>query len=331
MPLYADVRAPIPRPPLTGLLASASALGVLEGTLNVTERPGDDGFTAPEPYDPTQATGPDSTAPERVGGVQFLPNPCAGGGTFDPCDPEATPLVDPSEFPDYTQSGGIGLKVGIGPCSTLDGYTREESRRIAAEFLNVRQHYLAGREFWRGEQATAAGLPNFFLADASTTSIIGTDLAPCGALGALESAIAGVGSDVEHDLVCSGARGIIHASPAVAVAWTSNYLAYRQGNQLYTTALNTPIITGPGYDGTGPGYDGPDEAQSGYSWAYATGWLQVRLDQPFLPEREMSIDLDTNAYVQWASRGFNVAVDTCCVAAVQIALGDCSPEWGSAP
>lgn len=329
MPLYADVRAPIPRPPVTGLLSSAATLGVLDGTLGVTED-ASSGGPAPEPYDASQQTGPESTAPERVGGVSFLPSPCTGGGTFDPCSPAADPVVEAADFPAYTESAGVPLKVGVS-CTAQDTYVRENGRRIAAEWLNVRQHYLAAREFWRGEQAQASGWPNFYLADASTTETVGTDLAPCGALAALESAIAGVARDAEADSVCGGARGIIHASPAVAVAWTMNYLAYRVGSQLYTAALNTPIITGPGYDGTGPGYDGPSEPVSGYSWAYATGWLQVRLDTPWLPDMEWSVDPATNEYVQWAQRGVNVAVDTCCTAAVQVALGDCSPEWGSAP
>lgn len=333
MVLYADVRAPIPRPPENGLLYAANRLGLLDGVLDITGR-GEPAPTQPPAQTgpaETADTGPESTADERVGGVTFLPNPCTGGGTYDPCDPAATPLIEPSAFPDAVQSAGFPVKIGVGPCDTRDGYTRDESTRIALEHLNVRQHYIVGREFWRGDQATESGLPTPFLADSSATSIAGEGLSVCGGLALLEEVIAGVATDGEGVAYCGGARGLIHASPALATAWSMNYLATRDPatGLLRTTGMGTYIISGPGYDGTGPGYSGPEETGDGESWAYATGYLQVRLLSAQTPPRNESIDKATNAYTQWAERGANVALDGCCAAAVQIDLGDCSVVPGS--
>lgn len=333
MPLYASVDAPIPRPPENGLLHVAARLGVLDGVLDITNR-GESAPTQPPTGSgrpETQSFGPESTPEERVGGVSFLPSPCSGGNTYDPCNPDAEPLASPSGFPDAVYSAGFPVKVGVGPCDTRDGYTRDESERIALEWLNVRQHYIVGREFWRGEQATASGLPTPFLADSTMSTVIGEDLSVCGGLGLLEEAIAGVATDSEDASLCGGARGLIHASPALATAWSMNYLATRDPltGLLRTTGMGTIIISGPGYDGTGPGYSGPEETSDGESWAYATGWFQARLDAPQLPPRRESIVKSTNEYTQWAERGANIALDTCCTVAVQIDLGDCSLVDGS--
>lgn len=279
----------------------------------------------------TQDFEADATFDEEVGGVNFLPNPCSGGGTYDPCSPAAEPLIEPSAFPASVNSAGFPVKVGVGPCSTQDRFIRDNSQRIALEWLNVRQHYIVGREFWRGDQANESNLPTPYLTDPTMSTVIGTGLGICGALGLLEEAIAGVASDDDGGSLCGGARGLIHASPALATAWSMNYLATRDpvSGLLRSTGMGTVIISGPGYDGTGPGYSGPDEEVDGETWAYATGYLQARLNAPQLPDLASSINRATNQYTQWAERGANIAVDTCCTVAVQAVLGDCSNVSGS--
>lgn len=327
MPLYQPVAAPPKLPPQNGLLQAARLLGMLvDGTMAAVEGPAP---TEP-PEGQQQSAGRDAW--HRVGGVNFLSGPCEGGGTYDPCDPAATPLVDTSEFPAGTEVAGFPVKVGV-ECTTNDPYTRDESSRIATEFLNWRQHYLIGREFWRGEQATAAGWPNFFLADASVTETIGVGLSPCGAMGLLEEAAAGVATNAAGEFYCGGYQSIIHASPALAAAWARDFTVERVGNPNGGMYLITPqgtiVITGPGYDGTGPGYDGPEDASEGETWAYLTGMLQVRLSPTEVYDRTSGINRATNVYQQWATRAANVAVDSCCSLAVQVDLGSCSTESGT--
>lgn len=327
MPLYQPVDPPPKRPPQNGLLQAARLLNLLvDGNMSAVD--------APAPTEPPEGQGQTAEREmwHRVGGVNFLPGPCDGGGTWDPCDPAATPLVTSSEFPAGVESAGFPLKVGV-ECTTQDPYTRENARRIAVEFLDWRQHYLVGREFWRGEQATASGWPNFFLADSSQTETIGVGLSTCGALGLLEEAAAGVATNAAGEPFCGGYQAIIHASPALVNAWSRDFLIERVGNpntgQYMITPQGTIVITGPGYDGTGPGYDGPEDAPEGESWAYLTGMLQVRLSPVQVYDRKSSIDYDTNAYEQWAVRAANVAVDDCCALAVQADLGECSVESGT--
>lgn len=328
MPLYQPVAPPPKRPPQNGLLQAARLLGMLvDGTMSAVEGP------APtEPPEGQQQT-TDREAWHRVGGVSFLADPCTGGGTFDPCDPSAEPLVAADTFPAGTESAGFPVKAGV-ECVTTDRYTRDESAAIATRYLDWRQHYLIGREFWRGEQATAAGWPNFYLADSSQTTTIGVGLSPCGALGLLEEAAAGVATDTEGSTYfCGGSQAIIHASPALANAWARDFTVERVGNPNQGMYLITPqgtiVITGPGYDGTGPGYDGPEDVGEGETWAYLTGWLQVRLSPTEVYTRESSVNKDTNSYEQWAVRAANVAADSCCALAVQAVLGDCSVESGT--
>ena len=130
-----------------------------------------------------------------------------------------------------------------------------------------------------------------------------------------EEAISGVAEDVygseDDTIVCGGARGYIHASPALAVAWARDYNVEWEGGILVTTATRTPVIAGPGYDGTGPGYPGPEEVDDSDTWAYATGPFDVRLSPTMLQERRDSIDKNTNVYTQWAERAANVATDSC--------------------
>lgn len=331
MPLYRGVNPPVPRPPRTGLLQAARVLGFLSGQMASTEGP------APtEP--PSQGEREGSWVPDQnitanentwheVGGVSWLPFPCAGGGTYDPCAPAATPLIDASEFPEGVQSAGFPVKYGV-ECTATDPYTREQSAIYATRMLDVRQHYIIGREFWRGEQATESGWPNVYLTDASTTQTIGVGLSTCGALALLEEAIAG-NAISGSDLVCSGAQGYIHASPALATAWARDYNVVWEGGVLVTTSTRTPVISGPGYDGTGPGYPSPEEQGEGESWAYATGPFDVRLSPTQTIARRDSINKATNVYTQWAERAANVATDACCITAVQVDLGSCSTESGT--
>lgn len=326
MPLYQPVPPPPRRPPPGGLLQAARLLGFLDGTMSAVEA-----LPPTEPPEGQQQSA-ERDAWHRVGGVNFLPGPCAGGGTFDPCDPSADPVTS-ADFPAGTESAGFPVKVGV-ECTAVDPYTRDESRRIATEYLDWRQHYLIGREFWRGEQATASGWPNLFLTDTSTTTTIGVGLSTCGALGKLEEAAAGVATNQAGEFYCGGYQSLIHASPALANAWARDYLVMREGGQngsFLITAQGTPVITGPGYDGTGPGYDGPEDASEGESWAYLTGPLQVRLSPTQVPDRRQSVTKTTNDYEQWAWRAANVAVDGCCVLAVQADLGSCSVESGTGP
>jgi len=318
MPLYANVAPPPRRAPDNGLLVVAQRLGLLEGMLAASD--GDAPTVPPDMPSgvvPDNATGGNVRQWHEVGGVNFLPEPCLGGGTYDPCDPDAAPLVDASAYPAGVEVAGFPIKVGVS-CSAVDPYTRDESRRAAVSTLNVFQHRIAADEFWNGTQAQESSWPNPYLADAATP-IVGSDLSTCGALARLEEAVAGNAVGSGPTFYCGGAQGLIHASPALATAWSKDYLVHREGG-LLVTALGTVVVSGPGYNGVGPNGVTP---AVGSSYAYASGMVSVRLSDTQLFDRATSIDKAGNVYEQWAERAANIALDNCCVVAVEVDMTEC--------
>lgn len=325
-PLYANVPPPPVGPPPSGLLVASRTLGFIrDGALPVVF----EGYPTPDYMadvsqpEFAEQSPPDGNVPEarrawhRVGGVSYEQRPCSGGGTYDPCDPDP---VEVTSLGDPVYVAGFPIKVGSA-CSALDGYTVARLPELVADLLWVRQHYIAGREFWTGEQAQASGWDNPYLQNAATVTTVGYSLSTCGGLAALEDAI---GNE------CSGGAAVIHASPALATAWARDFQVQRVGDVLYTTAQGTPVISGPGYLGTGPDYTDPTEESAGTTWAYATGLLDVRLGPAVRSEPiATNIDKDTNKVTVWGERLAQISWDGCCHLAVQIDLGDCSPEDGS--
>jgi hypothetical protein len=156
-------------------------------------------------------------------------------------------------------------------------------------------------EFWTGvenptNQKLAAG--------AATTQLGGgTAQTPALGLALLEQALA---------TCMSGARGMIHASPALVSKWAYEGGALMvDGPRLVTTARGSVVVAGGGYPGTGP--DGSAPA-AGNTWAYATGMVQVRLGaiQVIPDSLDAALDRRRNTLEYRAERSASAIFDPCC-------------------
>jgi hypothetical protein len=197
-------------------------------------------------------------------------------------------------------------------CSSLAQQDRDDAGRNAIDLLNVAQHRIVGNEFWTGAAGTAANMPNLSLAVDADDIASGVPVAAIDALAALEEALAG-NSD---DACGGGVRSMIHANPNTVTVW--NYLGLlRNEGGLLLTALDTVVVTGPGYDGSDP--DGDIDEDGSTAWAYGTGMVDVRLGKPY---RLRYIDRSVNTIEVHAFRPFSVVFDGCCHLGINVNLAE---------
>jgi hypothetical protein len=124
--------------------------------------------------------------------------------------------------------------------------------------------------------ATADGNPDFgpYLNDANLKILDGTGVSPTEGLAQLEQEIAD-----------KGGGGIIHATPAVATFWASEYLISSKNGVMYTM-LGTRVAVGAGY------IDVATASGAGEEWAYATGPVEFTRDQDVVIPADYSQALD---------------------------------------
>lgn len=81
-----------------------------------------------------------------------------------------------------------------------------------------------------------------------------------------------------EDTIALNGTGIIHATPATAVEWASEFLISpaRVGSSLMTTAIGTPVAIGAGYIGVRP--DGQTAPGAETAWAFASGPIEIYRD-----------------------------------------------------
>jgi len=205
------------------------------------------------------------------------------------------------------------LRVGVSR-TTLDQNVDLTDR--ARRALAVCEHGLIGSEFWTGELATAQGWPNAFLAGPTVTPLAYSDASTpvnvVDSLAILEQSLAECGC---------GSRSMIHASPRLATLWASLSLIRREGG-LLLTALDSIVVTGPGYDGSGPeslAPAGPKPQTDTSSWAYGTGLVEIRLG----PVADLSgFDEETNDHVAFAQRLAVARFVPCCHVGIDVNLSE---------
>lgn len=220
-------------------------------------------------------------------GYVFVPEGNAsGGGVADPCAGSFTQVRPPASVevqPFYVWEGDT--------CTRLSR-TYDEIVARARRNLQGSESYHIAREFWKGTLATAMGWTDQpVLASPDSDTLTNGPAQPLDALACLEQGLA---------TAQRGRRGMIHATHALATYWQSLYLLHTEGTNLLT-ALGTIVVVDAGYDGSGP--DG-QAAVDGSQWAYATGLVQVRLDQvTTLPDTEaQALNRENNDVTAYASR-----------------------------
>jgi hypothetical protein len=186
-------------------------------------------------------------------------------------------------------------------CSTF-GNNLDEVEKRAEAVLNATDHVAAELQLVSGDFVAGPYL-------AETTNILNSGGAtpPSQALSFLEQEI---GDE-------TGRRGVIHADPATASAWSFDGGLRIVGDQLQTY-LGTPIIVGSGYINAHPDSKGNPAAGTSYAWA--SGPIQAERENMRLSD-ELSdyIDVASNLYVYRAERNIVVAWDDQFSAAILVA------------
>lgn len=260
---------------------------------------------------------PRGSTPDWVRGVAFEADACGSADVYDGCDGPDTTLP--------TNSGGVvnakPTMVRVGARCSVMGDVSDRTRQKAVRLLNVWQHAAVAREFWRGDEAIQESTDTPYLADADAL-ILATDAGAIEALSILEAAVT---SGLEGSDCGAGQRAVIHASARTVTVWAAMGLLRVDGG-LLLTALDSVVISGPGYDGSGT--PGPQDAPSGplnadassdRHWAYGTGFPEVRLGPTVVRE---TMDVAQNDRIVWAERPALVTVAPCCKVAVSIDLTD---------
>lgn len=149
------------------------------------------------------------------------------------------------------------------------GYTLRSYAERARELLEFVTPFQMEAELWTGTVALSAGHPNNYLANPSNV----TNITPGGGPPSIRKAYA----ILEEALGAQGhgGRGMIHCEPQAAPALPT----VRRVENVMLTAQDTIIVPGAGYPGTGPNNVAPT---AGNTWLYATGIVDVRIDDPYL-------------------------------------------------
>ncbi len=222
---------------------------------------------------------------------------------WDPCS-EGTYRVkeEPTAQPENPEFAALTI-VGVESCSTFSIHNQEEYKARAISVFEAGKSAVIEEQLIAGSFVTAP-----YLADSDVDMVnSGTAVGSVAALAALENEIA---------LTRRG--GVIITDPAVATAWTSNYLLEEDAQGTLRTINGTPVIAAHGAVGLRP--DGESAPTLGYSWAWATGMIHAFVGDPYvLPEDvKQALERETNLITYRAEAPALVYWDTELQVAVQV-------------
>lgn len=234
-------------------------------------------------------------------GISLLAYPDALPGGFDPCgsgtfrtkdDGNDNVIADFLPFTGYLPVHCTAFSVG----------SWAEFQARANAVLTVTEAYALELKLAQGLPITGTPAVGRYLADANLAKQAG---------GAVVSPQAGL-AYLENAIGQTGRAGVLHATPAIAAAWSAlGYAIERQGSGLRTVGNWTPIIVGTGYQGTIP--VAGTSPSAGKEWAFATGPVVYGRSNQLIPvpetERE-AVDREQNDVVYRAERDLLVAWDS---------------------
>jgi hypothetical protein len=207
-------------------------------------------------------------------GITYTPEAQAEAGIDDACAPAGGT---------YTHVAPVTVEwipysvTAYDECSALSAGARDYAGRARRAVENATPKAVE-LEFWGGAFATAASLPNRYLAKAAGAGgptvlnpTPGTAVSFKRAVRLLEQHIADTGF---------GTPGMIHCRPEAIDDQAVTLV--REGN-LLRTLLGTIVVPGAGYPGTGPAGDTNDDPPAGKTWIYATGLVQYRQTDVEIP------------------------------------------------
>lgn len=233
-------------------------------------------------------------------GIEVWPYPRDLPETFDPCSTGTFREKSAGDEWNLPIFGPFTAYMGI-TCSSITAAAPGFADRVRLAF-QARESYAVSHELAWG---TAQPL-NPFLTDGNTFLPAGsTVLSAAIGLAYLENAIG-----------ATAGTGIIHATPAVATAWTNGYQVQDEGGVLRTNANNTPVAVSYAYYGAVPRYAAPLDLVSHptYQWVFASSPVQARRndDITLLPDnlkQAMAGQTQENLVTFRAERNYAVTYD----------------------
>lgn len=300
--MYEPVDAPLPVPSPRSLLSVAQLTGrIVEGSLSTT---GGDVVDDQAPGAPSGST----AARWATDGVTFTHDACGAieddltfcEGDSDFADPNGTPSASGT----VVTEDAIRMRAGS-ICSRSSGPdTLAVVEARARRMLGLWQHEAVARSFWNDQLRVDAGI---------VTAAAG--VAVIDGLATIEEAMAGLSADPDADIECgAGQRAMIHVNPRTVTVLASMGLI-REAGGLLLTAMDSVVVTGPGYTGDGPA--GQSAADADSAWVYGTGFVDVRLSAPQVTR---TLDRQDNDYTVWAARAAVVTAPGCCVVTSKLNL-----------
>lgn len=238
-------------------------------------------------------------------GVEFTPEGCDEGSLFIPCCSTDVPVGVAPE----TVIVVPGIAMATWTCSSWSRRALDYKGRARRKLEAVASHHLAA-EFWRGEAATLCDLPNDFLANLTTLTVLNegaTSTPLVYALGLIQDAL---GSCL------NGGEGVIHSTRSVLNLWQSAHLVHQvidpDGTIRFFDIFGNEFIADSGYDGSAP--DGTVDSTGNTQWVYATGTVGVAQGDIIInPEKEsQALDRATNTLTYTAQQTVVAAWDGCC-------------------
>lgn len=241
---------------------------------------------------------------DRVAPAGVWMSPCVLPLPHDPCS-EGT-LRDKDEGDDAGASETFYPFTAYSPmiCSSYPaGNDWEGFENRLRQAFRARESYAVEKELAAG--AVITGTPNPAFADSAMTALAGgAAVSPGVALSYLEDAIA-----------ASGARGIIHATPAVVAAWQAMPFDDVEAGVLMTANGNY-VVSGSGYTDVTP--TGQSAPGAGEDWAFATGLVYVRRSDEQRFTLTESLDRSDNTLIVRVERDYLAAFDPCVQAGVLV-------------
>lgn len=251
-------------------------------------------------------------------GVTWLPEGCDEGSIWIPCCSD--------DVPDSVVPDSVivipGVAMATFKCSTFSRGALDYRGRARRKLQAVASHHLA-TEFWRGDAAIECDLPNDWLANPDTVTIVNSGAVSTPLLYAL-----GLLQDALADCL-NGGFGVIHAKRSLVNLWASASVIEKRidsdtGTIRFFDMFDNEIIADSGYDGSAT--DGTIDETGDTQWVYATGIVGVASGNIIVnpPTEAEAVDRATNLVTYTAQQTVVAGFDNCCHFGINVSV--CSTD-----
>ena len=264
-----------------------------------------------------------------LNGVVFAPETCHDVRAWWDCYGQGgSPASNKDIEPGYVSNGGeLPDQVEFHPwfawagdsTTTLSLERAREGEGRALRSLDARESKAIAREFWRGDIAQTAALPNIYLSNPTGLEEV--------AAGTAQPYLPALTLLQQFGAERTPNRLMIHCTQQLATLWQSEHVV-RWENGLLLDLFGNIVVADAGYDGSGPGVDGiwtgGGSPLGQYQWAYVTETVAVWRGQTQVlggfDENTIGIEENTIAWI--AERPVMVTVGPCCRVGVKVDMFD---------